>query len=246
MSHGLQALVSYTLAKSTDTASNDAGGYSAHKLSDLSNIGLNEGYSDFDVRHTYSGGFSYELPAPAWGRAGHALVKGWALDGIVKGRSAYPVNVVSYPPIVMNGIAQYLRPNVVPGQPFWISDPNAPGGRRLNPAAFSAPVNNMPGNLTRNTLRDFPAVQADLALRRRFDLTERVKLDLRAEYFNVFNHPMFSFAGGAARYWGYSAFGKATSTLNTAFGGSTGGGGLNSQYQMGGPRSGQLTLKISF
>ena len=115
----------------------------------------------------------------------------------------------------------------------------------LNPAAFAAPTSNLPGNLVRNSLRDFGAAQTDLAVRRRVNLTERVKLDFRVEYFNLFNHPMFSFAGNFwATAWGFPGFGEASQTLGNAF--YSGGNGQSPPYAMGGNRSGQLTLKLSF
>jgi len=81
-------------------------------------------------------------------------------------------------------------------------------------------------------------------VRRRFHPTERIKLDLRLEFFNIFNHPMFMPDGNTV-FWGNSAtalptFGKVTQTPNNAL------GGLNPIYQIGGPRSGQITLRLSF
>lgn len=252
LSRGLQALASYNLAKSTDNNSTDSPFFNvvALQLSDI-NTETNNGYSDFDVRHNFSVGFSYELPAPAWGKVGGALLKGWALDGIVRARTALPINPVAT--VVVNGVFQSVRLNAVPGQDVWLADPTQPLGKRLNPAAFSRPTNNQPGNIIRNSIRNFPVNQTDLALRRRFNLTERVKLDLRVEYFNLFNHPMFAL-GLSNLSWGSgatpsAAFGKISQTLNTAFGNtglSSGFSGFSPLYQMGGPRSGQLTLKLSF
>ncbi len=71
---------------------------------------------------------------------------------------------------------------------IWLYDQHSPGGKYLNYAAFELPTT-PPGNMVRNSLRNFPLSQTDLALRRRFDITERVKLDCRVEYFNAFNHP---------------------------------------------------------
>lgn len=250
MSRGLQVLGSYTYAKSTDTASIDAfgGGVLAQTLAQLSTgPDLNHGYSDFDVRHTYSAAVSYELPAPQWGKVGNAVLKGWAVDTIVRGRSAYPLTVIAFRRILVNGISQRVRADVVPGQPFWIHDPTAPGGRTLNPAAFALPANNSPGNQVRNSIRDFSVAQTDLAVRRRFGITERVKLDVRVEYFNVFNHPMFSLATDTfALFSGFPGFGVASSTLGSAFSGGASGGGQSPLYTMGGNRSGQLSLKLSF
>jgi len=112
------------------------------------------------------------------GRAGKAILGGWAADGLVRVTSAPPINVI------------------VPGQPFWIADPTQPSGNALNPAAFASPALEQSGNFPRNGLRSpYSLNQKNLALRRQFSLTERIKLDLRAEYFNVFNHPMFGSPG---------------------------------------------------
>ena len=244
MSHGLQTTLSYTLAKSTDTASNDSSNISARSLSQV-NIGVNEGYSDFDVRHAFAGVASYELPSFGSGLI-RAVTNGWALDGIENAHSGLPINIMSSTSVIFNGVSQRIRPDVVPGQPFWIYTANTPGGRKLNPAAFAAAANNVPGDLTRNLLRNFGMSQTDLALRRRFDLGERVKLDLRVEYFNIFNHPMVALTGSNLLV-GNGTFGVASVTQSVLIGGNSGqGGGVNPMYQMGGPRSGQFTLKISF
>ena len=85
----------------------------------------------------------------------------------------------------------------------------------MNPAAFTRPASGTTGNFPHNSLRNIYSIdQTDLALRRRFNLTERVKLDVRAEYFNIFNHPMFGAGGQSTLYgtsnapwnfWGYGA-----------------------------------------
>ncbi len=252
-SRGPQVTLSYTLAKSTDTRSTDYVGTTpdlgATRVSDLPDVGINEGYSDFDMRHSLTGAFSWELPSPEGKIPGRILLKGWALDGIVIARQGLPINVVAVSTVLWNGVYQRIRPDLVSGQPIWISDANAPGGRHLNSAAFAMPADNRPGTLERNSIRNFPLFQADLALRRRFDVTDRVKIDLRVEYFNVFNHPNLAL-GANDVYWasGFD-FGYATMMQNSYLSGSffsNLGGGVSPQYGTGGPRSGQLTLKISF
>lgn len=132
---------------------------------------------------------------PAWGRAGTAIMKGWAVDGLLRVSSAWPINVtiVEFSP----AFGPYsTQPDIVPGQPYWLAAPTQPVGKVLNPAAFTPPPVGQTGNFPRDGLRGvFSLHQTDLALRRRFNLTERVKLDIRAEYFNVFNHPMFGAPG---------------------------------------------------
>lgn len=254
ISRGLQALVSYTLAKSSDVGSSDAGGLAAANVSDIVLPSLSP--SDFDIRHTFAAAVSYEVPTPAWGRAGKAILGGWAVDGIVRASSAPPINVSVGGTMPVSSF-NHIQADIVPGQPYWIPDPTQPGGKALNPAAFVAPPVGQNGNFPTNRLRSpYSINQTDLALRRQFNLTERVKLDVRAEYFNVFNHPMFGLPGSQCNpdgFWGYqggsalSTFGKVcpgTSTANI-----DGGGGIigqNALYALGGPRSAQFTIKLLF
>jgi hypothetical protein len=67
-----------------------------------------------------------------------------------------------------------------------------PGGKIFNKAAFIAPPAGQQGDFGRNVLRGFGTWQADLALQRQFQFTEKVGLHFRAEFFNIFNHPNFN------------------------------------------------------
>jgi hypothetical protein len=256
MSHGLQALVSYNLSKSSDLGSSDVSGLVAPSLSDVVLPLLTP--SDYDIPQSIAGAVSYEVPAPAWGRGGRAIFKGWAVDGLVRVMSAPPINVIvrDFSPALGSIITQA---DTVAGQPYWIADATQPAGVALNPAAFSAPPVGQTGDFLRNSLRSpYSINQTDLALRRRFSLNERVKLDVRAEYFNVFNHPMFGLPGSQCApetVWAYSGstaypgFGKVcpgTSTTNIEAGGGNGGSGQSALYAPGGPRSAQFTLKLLF
>jgi hypothetical protein len=137
-------------------------------------------------------------------------------------------------------------PNVVPGQPLYLSGAACtasdggnpcPGGVRFNPAAFTVPAAGTNGDLGRDVLRGLGAWQVDLALQRQINLTEKVNLLFRAESFNIFNHPDF---GPPTATFGAVNFGLATNTLNAAL------PSLGSLYQMGAPRSFQLALKLRF
>jgi hypothetical protein len=255
MSHGLQALVSYSLSKSSDNNSSDVNGLKAGSVSDIVLPPLAP--SDFDIRHSAAGGVSYEIPAPSWGRAGKATLGGWAVDGLVRASSAPPINVFvrGFSPTL--GGNYTTQADIVPSQPVWISDSTQPSGKTLNPAAFTSPPVGQAGDFPRNGLRSpYSIDQTDLALRRQFNLTERVKLDLRAEYFNVFNHPMFGSPGSQCNpntFWGSPggtvrpSFGKicpGTSTSNIDGGGSP--NGQSALYAVGGPRSAQFTIKLHF
>ena len=263
---GLQALASYTFGRSHDTASVDSFEFPPSGKLDPE---LDRGPSDFDVRHSFNGAISYNIPKRFPGALG-ALLNDWSLDGILTARSALPINVTYNRTITgIGGFA--FRPDLVPDVPIWIDDPTAPGAKRLNSAvnpanarqrgAFVAPAASEPrqGNLGRNSLRGFPLSQLDVALRRQFSLGERLKLQFRAEFFNLLNHPNFanpvttmgSFSTNAAnpqgRITGTSAFfGRSQSMLGRSLGSGGVGGGLTPLYQVGGPRSIQFAVKLKF
>jgi hypothetical protein len=239
MTRGLQALLSYTLAKSTDTNSTDVCGCSnTNNLSSV-NPAADLGPSNFDVRNSFAAAVSYHVPTPP-GRLGRMLLGDWMVDAIVRSSSALPFRVytVGYSPVFGY---YYTRPDIVPGVPFYIPDPNnPPDGTRLNAAAFSVPPPGQYGDLPRNSFRGFPINQTDIALSRHFRFSERVTLYARVEYFNVFNHPMFYFPNNFFNPPYRPDFGTVTTTLNNGL------GGLNPLYQIGGPRSAQFTLKFMF
>ncbi len=85
--------------------------------------------------------------------------------------------------------------------------------------------------------------QVDLTLQRRFALSERFSLQASADMFNIFNHPNF---GSPINYLTSPLFGQSTQTLNNWLGSGGQSGGLNPLYQIGGPRSVQLALKLQF
>lgn len=252
LSRGLQALASYTWGHSTDTASNDSGENVPELLNHVSN---DRGPSDFDVRHTFTSALTYNIPTPHLGIVGKSILGNWGVDGLFGARSATPLNVTMIMSTTTYGL-YFFRPNIVSGVPFYLSDPNLPGGRRLNAAAFAMPALGQNGNLPRNSLRGLPYWQLDLALRRQFDLTERVRLQFRAEAFNVLNHPNFgdptdlnagTFVQAANLFVpAGSNFGVPTNMLGRRLGAGGNSGGFSPLYQIGGPRSIQLSLKLSF
>jgi hypothetical protein len=129
------------------------------------------------------------------------------------------------------------RVNLIEGVPVYLDDANVPGGRVINRAAFAAPPTGRQGSLGRNIIRALPAWQVDLALRRQFDLTEKLYLQFRAEAFNMFNHPNF---GTINTNLTSTTFGQATNMLGSQL------SGLNPLYQIGGPRSMQFAVLLRF
>jgi hypothetical protein len=244
LSAGLQVLASYALTNSKDTNSTDVCGCTYTNDIHSVNPALDYGPSTFDIRNSFSAAVSYQIPWNRPDKISAALLKNWSLYGVWHASSSPPFSVYAVPVSPIFG-PYYTRADIVPGQPLYLPDPSQPGGRILNSAAFVTPQPGEYGNEPRNSLRAFPTDQLDLAVSRRFRLTDRLSLDFRVEYFNALNHPMF--AGPWANYGttvgSYAKFGLVATTLNDAY---SGAGGLSSLYQIGGPRSGQLTLKLQF
>jgi hypothetical protein len=238
LKRGMQALVNYTWSHAIDEVSTDIGAFT-----------LERGNADFDVRHNLSAAVTYNLPSPNAVPVLKRIFGNWFVDGIVHAQTGRPVGVVGSVTVV-DGIAVSIRPDVVPGQPFYIYDPTVPGGRRFNSAAFTNPPYDpaypttlrRQGNFGRNVLRELPLSQIDFALGRSFKLTENLKLQFKGELFNIFNHPMFGSYG--TTFTSPSTFGVPITMLRSSLSGSS--GGLSTLYQMGGPRSVQLSLKLSF
>ncbi|HMD47965.1 MAG TPA: hypothetical protein VKG79_02660 [Bryobacteraceae bacterium] len=211
------------------------------------------GDSDFDIRRTFSAAATYEVtreaiprckPSPAVGR----------LDSLFHSNTSLPVNLTTgvFPSFGLNWNTDAVdqRPDVVPGEPLYLYGSQYPGGKRINPAAFSNPPNSFTqGNLGRNVLRGFGAGQEDLATRRTFRIAEKVSLLARAEAFNVFNHANFGNPGtqsDGTNQLNNPNFGLSTQVLSNALGTGGADGGFSPLYQSGGPRSLQFTLKLQF
>ena len=246
LSRGLQAVASYTWSHSIDINSAD----SATNLT-VTRIDPRQdrGPSDFDVRHSFSGALTYNLPRAKRETWRSKLVGKWATDFIFRARSPLPVNVVTGQALFEISSPPVGRPDLVVGVPLYLYDSSLPGGRKFNRAALAVPPNTRQGNLGRNVFRGFGASQLDLALRRELSLTERIKLQFRAEFFNLFNHPNFGDPGSAAsntNLLSNPSFGLSTTTLSQSLGGGGLNGGFSSLYQIGGPRSIQLSAKIQF
>jgi hypothetical protein len=258
LSKGLQALVSYTWAHSIDITSDDS--FNLNIPVDKIDPRSDRGPSDFDIRHAFSAAASYEIPFPNAGRIGKAFLRNWSIDPIFVARSGAPFNVTFFKFVPALGGIAFVRPDLVTGIPIYINDPSAPGGRRLNNAPVTIPGNPFPqigpfilqaedrqGTLGRNSLRGFPVYQLDLAIRRQFNISERINLQFRTEFFNILNHPNFGLGDPSTDASLFSPnFGVSQAMLGRFLGGGGSLGGFNPLYQIGGPRSIQLSLKLAF
>jgi hypothetical protein len=245
LSQGLTTLASYTWSHCIDYGSQNF------------LLGSQRGNCDFDVRHNLSTAFSYDLPHVAQNTFVNAVLNHWGFDDRFSARTSFPVTLNGR--LLTDPTTQQLffgGLNLVPGQPVYLYGSNCastlqglndlqpgrgcPGGRAINPLAFSTVTSGL-GNAPRNFTRGFGAWQMDLAIRRDFRIHEGLRLQFRAEAFNVFNHPNFGIVGSNFCSPGPTCtFGQATGTLANSL------RVLSPLYQLGGPRSMQFAVKLIF
>jgi Carboxypeptidase regulatory-like domain/TonB dependent receptor len=226
VARGIQALASYTWSHSIDFGSSTF------------ELPLQRGNSDFDVRNNLQGGISWDLPTIDRAALVNILSNGWGLDARLNVRSAFPVTPQGNEFIdPATGSISNGELNLVAGQPIYVYGNQYPGGKAINPAAFSLPATGISGDAPRNFVRGFGATQLNMAARREFHLHHDLVLKFRAEAFNILNHPNFGYVDPL---YTDATFGQATETLNSSL------GTVASQYQQGGPRSMQFALKLHF
>lgn len=203
MKHGLSFNANYTWSHSLDDAPGVFGAFQ-----DDHNWLLDYGNSDFDVRHNIEMDTSYQIPGAP--HIPKVIGSGWQLNVIGTIRSGFPYSVsCGCDPLRVgqtNG-----RADLVSGVSTTPANYILPTNQ-LNLAAFVAPVGHY-GSLGRNALRGPGAVNFDTSLFKDFSITERHKVQFRAELFNVFNHPQFSNPNAALNNLPF--FGQSTSTVRT-------------------------------
>jgi len=253
LSRGLEALASYTWAHSIDDGSAASYAVPSNVFAPSPAAGSNRGPSAFDIRHTFSAALTYDIPRPNINALLDQVLRGWSLQNIVQARSAPPVDVLDgvYQFSYLDGFNAPVRPDLVPGAALYLYGSQYPGGKAINPVAFAHPpidpTTQQPlrnGRLPRNYFRGFGAVQWDVAIHRSFPIHESLALQFRAEMFNVLNHPSF---GPPSNTFGVAGFGLSNQILSQSLNSNNlGGGAFSPLYQIGGPRSIQLALKLQF
>jgi hypothetical protein len=129
------------------------------------------------------------------------LGEGWQVNTIITLQSGRPVPIVNADDTSGASFDQFpspsnfhQRPNLVPGQAIinsnWASAPDTIG--YLNGNAFADPALGTFGTLGRNAIYGPHFRNVDFALTKNTALADRVSLQLRAEFFNIFNHPNFA------------------------------------------------------
>jgi hypothetical protein len=213
LARGLQFDTSYTWSKSLDTNSLNSSGFAVQDSYDIPN---QYGLSDFEARHRFVLNATYDLPF-----TGHALTRGWQIATIVQAQSGNPVNIVTSN-ATLNGTPNTVRPDVT-GPIRIIGSVD----QWFDTSVFVA-VDRF-GNLGRNVVIGPGFRNTDLSVMKNVTAGD-VRLQFRADIFDLFNHPNFGPPGNLV---GSPTFGQIT---RTRF--STGEGGSSRQIQ--------LAVRLSF
>jgi hypothetical protein len=217
LGHGFQIQANYTWSRCMDTVSN--GGFlpfaAGAVLSPLpGELGRQYGPCDYDVGQNFTAQYVYQLPINFRNHVLGRALNGWQVSGTAFWHSGLPFSVLSAAYSANgNGIVQGSGPqyaSVVPGVPMYEHNPipgiTQPGTIQwLNPDAFvsvvdpstgacaggDSPTNCQFGNLGRNALRGPDFIWSDLYLTKWFQLSEKLKMRIDGQFFNVLNHPNF-------------------------------------------------------
>jgi hypothetical protein len=222
-------LGSYTFSKlltntetSTDWLEGSVFGSLQQIYQDFNNMKAERSLGMFDVRQSLTVSFVYPLPL---GRGqsflgdvqGFAdkLASGWNFDGILTFQEGDPLNIVAIPN-TSNSFGGGLRPNVVAGckkgRPAGVSKLT----EYFNTGCFSMPDPFAFGDESRTdgAIRSPGVANWDVALMKETAITERIKLQFRAEAFNLFNRVQFGPPGQVFTSGGVSSFGVLSSQVN--------------------------------
>jgi hypothetical protein len=242
VTHGLTILGSYTYSKSIDDLPNGGGvadigadTVSARPWDDPLRHSFDRGPSDFDHTHRFVASYVWELPSLT-GANGfmRQVFGGWQFSGLVQSQTGRPFTVLSGVNNSGTGISQD-RANLV-GNPYGSGACAAAKITTtscvdwLTPAAFTANAKNTFGNTGKGAFRLPGAFTWDMGLFKNFSITERWKLQFRAEYFNVFNRA--NFMDDTASLTNFQKVSSANS--------------FGAIQQAAEPRIGQLALKLLF
>jgi hypothetical protein len=182
LSRGVSFLTSYTLGKSLD-----AGSLIDDQPRDIFNRGLSKGRSDFDVRHRFVLSGTWELPGRGVSGPAGWFVRDWQINGIYTQRTGFPFAVMARGDACNCAAADQTAEQI--GDP-WAGEIRT-RERWFNTAAFVNPAQGRLGSSGRNILDGPGESTVNASIFRSFQFSERVRLQFRAESFNLLNHTNF-------------------------------------------------------
>ena len=158
--------------------------------------------------------YEYQLPLERLGKRAKFLTQGWALSGITRASSGFPVTISedadrSLQGSIPNGVNNKSvdLPDLIPGNLTLNSNPQN-GQPYFNTSLFVPNALGTPGTSPRRFFYGPGALNTDLALLRNFDVSEAKTLQFRLETFNVFNHTQFFGPASVAGDFSSTLFGQ--------------------------------------
>jgi len=197
--HGLQFRGVYTFSKALDDGDNMNTSVATNSPAFVANPfqpKADYGRASFDVRNSAVINATYDLPFGAGDTSREhpwlqRLIGRWQLSGIQTVQSGLPFTPqLSYNPSNDGDTRNPVRPSWNPNftGPVILGGPN----QYFNPNAFTQPLPGTYGNVGRNVLQGPSLVETDLSLTKTFPFSERLNLQFRSEFFNIFNHTNFN------------------------------------------------------
>ncbi len=227
----LQTLIGYTFSRAFDNSS----GY-GEQMNPI-NPRLSRGLSAFDSTNNFVASYSYNLPFDRFGGP-KRLTNGWAVSGITRFSTGLPVTLVETDDQSLLGTA-FGGPITLPVDtpnfvgPLTLSNPRNSAQRQFfNPSAFAQSGLGVEGDSRRRFFHGPGTNNWDLALLKNTGITERVNVQFRAEFFNLFNHAQFLGPNGIT---GFGAGGGPPTSASF--------GDVSAAQP---PRIGQLSVKFNF
>ncbi len=227
LAHGVSFNFNYTWSHFLDDQDSSSWGSRAgdQNYQNAYNPAANYGPSNFDVRNALKGNIVYDLP---FGRGREFLNHNWLLDEVVGGWQVSGTLVLSSgnPFTVTTNGATYAQAGVQFANKTGVSVRPA-GGRSIsqwyNPEAFSLPANGTFGNAGRNSVYGPGVDESNISAGKKFTIHDQVKMQIRADATNAFNHPSFGVPQQTLRSIpGTNSFaGSATNITTTTVGGRT-------------------------
>jgi hypothetical protein len=203
-SRGFFFNAAYTWSKSIDRGSNT---FSDNESINTSGSpyaffpSLQKGASEFDISHRFVLNYSWNVPTPgSFTGVSRALLGGWVLGGIFTAQTGPPFSVTLKTDRARTGDSRVgsssggQRPNFNPSPPGCSVNAINPGNpsNYIRTECFSFPKLGELGNLGRNTLRGPGLQEFDFSVFKNWPFwRERMRLQFRGEFFNLFNHPNF-------------------------------------------------------
>jgi Carboxypeptidase regulatory-like domain/TonB dependent receptor len=206
LNHGLAVNTNYTWGHDLSD-SDEEGGVNDYQVPTMIRQ-VDYGNDENEIRSRIAGGVTYYLP---FGQAGHGFLHtvtgGWQVNALGRWMTGGTFTVLNGDAHINNGVNSSDRPNMI-GNPFH----NVPAGLFFNPAAFAPQPFGTIGNERVNQLHGPHTRSLDLSGSKSFQLTEKVALLFRAEFFNVTNTPSFAVPGNDINT---SGVGLITGTVGT-------------------------------